>query len=196
MKRECTCHGMNENCCFCSGSGYIEGARTMTPSVPIAKIKRVKSRAEQRFERQLAKPRKLTLPLGRQCPHCKREFPKQKALTHHIISDHADVVQVFRCSNCTKPFLEEFAMNSHMQSCRKKRPAAQPVGKHAPARHPVTGPQNTRGKGARPNTHGSVYQDLKKERPLDGSRGSHMFRDQGRFGSHSSHDDYGDNSKP
>lgn len=199
MRRECTCRGMNENCCFCSGSGYIDGARTMTPLVPAGKIKRVKSKAEEKFEQKIAKSRQPIRPITNNCPHCTRTFGSGKKLTHHIISVHADTVQIFRCSYCTKPFLEEYAMNCHMQSCKMKNRRSQsaiskPHGKSSHASQ-IKRP-DARGSGARPNDRRSVYQDPKKERLLDGSRGSHMFRDHGRFGSHSTHDDHGDDSNP
>ena len=186
---------MNENCCFCSGSGYIDGARTMAPVVPAGKIKRVKSKAEKKFEQKIARPRQPIQPISYNCPHCTQTFDSNKKLTGHIISAHANLVQILRCIYCTKPFLDEYAMNSHMQSCKMKNRRNQPALKQ-PHGKPLRSSQSMQRGGTRPNERKSVYSDPKKERTLDGSRGSHMFRDQGRFGSHSTHDDYGDDSKP
>ena len=43
---------------------------------------------------------------------------------------------------------------------------------------------------------GSATGDEDNERQLDGTKGGHIFRDHGQFGSHPVHDDYDDESEP
>ena len=68
---------------------------------------------------------------------------------------------------------------------------------HPPKEKNVATPRNTRNDHERkPRMKGGPYGIVDSanitERDLDGSRGYSVYRDQGKFGSHPSHDDYGE----
>lgn len=102
MSRPCSCNGMNPNCSFCSGTGTIQGVRIMSGIVPSWGVG----------------------PLAKKyCPHCPEKFESVKQRSKHIIEKHSELVRIFHCPTCNKPFVEEAGMLQHAKDCIQRQAA-------------------------------------------------------------------------
>jgi hypothetical protein len=207
--KECSCHGMNQNCMFCSGSGYISGSRAMTSVVPSYKV-----------ERKLEKPFSLppnARPLGKfACIRCLEPCQSKAELDRHLLEKHFR-----RCEFCDQ-LIDEKKYKSHL---KQNHPAdVEAKNPLVPCPHCASRVRQTRlelhifkihlehapkcyvslgGKRKKRSPKKDEVQKRSRQEPrekhsphLDGSRGFHQFRENGRFGSHPSHDDHGDEGKP
>ena len=190
-KKRCSCNGENERCYRCGGSGSYdvvwEGQRTLPDP------------RELEFVSKAASPRKgalapplLTPPLLR-CPTCKKKFI---GLSAHMLAKHGysladykaslpppppiNPEELVECPDCSKllPYRRLF---EHLRVIHTKPTAHSSV----PAGTPD---------GGAPRGHSPAQE--RQERLMDATRDYYAaYRDQGKFGSHSSHDDYGDESQ-
>lgn len=207
--KECSCHGMNQNCMFCAGSGYISGSKAITSTVPSYKI-----------ERKPNEPFSLppnARPLGKfACIRCLEPCQSKAELDRHLLEKHFR-----RCEFCDCPIDEKkyrFHLHqNHPADVEAKNPlipcphCASKVRQnrldlHVFKIHPEHAPKGYVSPGEkRKKRNRQRGKERDRERPerrekhlphLDGSRGFHQFRESGRFGSHPSHDDHGDEGKP
>ena len=111
------------------------------------------------------------------CKHCKQQT-SEKDWPRHVLTEH-----LVHVDKEDKPLLRQFVRNPNRKAKRAKK-----------NKKPSTN-RSTNQTSAR-YTSGTMAKDQRaEERRLDGSPGRE-FRENGRFGSHSLHDDYGGESRP
>jgi len=120
----------------------------------------------------------VTLKLiSRHCIDSGLTVPPQKV---HKITN----VELLQCPDCLVNVSPK-RLEKHKLKCPKNNRAKT-------AKRSNAGNSNSKGS----SNFGNHIPELKNERRLDGSFGTHQFREQGKFGSHSVFDNYGDESEP
>lgn len=190
--KPCTCGGQNERCYRCSGTGIYEVVAEGQEPRPTVNMMAAATtsvvRTYQKNETQILRPRRLN------CPVCGKTIG---GLSSHMLAKHGQTLEQYKaslpppppiapddlvsCPDCKK-LLAFRRLNEHRRVIHFK---AQPtVAAH---RSPLGVPPDTRVTG---DTH------TLQERRMDATRDHYAaYRDQGKFGSHAAHDDYGDESK-
>ncbi len=180
-ERPCPCGG-RENCSRCWGTGYIS-----TVVEPLAAVEGpMRGRPVKRAVANPPKPlvkglpayiRPALPPPMVQCPHCSA-LVGAKRLERHIQKVHASAsprAGAIREQLATRPMPKKTVPPK----------ASVPVVKAKPATKQRTSIGADRATRTRPPENGR-----------DGSEGFGQFREGGRFGSHPSFDDFGDESEP
>lgn len=111
------------------------------------------------------------------CRHCKKELAED-SWALHMLDEHFSKIEME-----DKMLVQKLSKNPNYVAPSKKRKTKSKKRKSDPIQ------------SARSFTSGSGFDNRSEERRLDGSPGLE-FREHGRFGSHSMHDDYGDESHP
>jgi hypothetical protein len=221
IRRNCTCEGTNENCMFCYGSGFVEGSRqipssTGTPRV-VCKPATPMARAPRR---QYACPICNAL-VGKLPRHLRRvhQIPPDPpsvttpdpAATSKVTCPASPPVPLGNhpiCLECNLRFgsrgaLEQHRRDKHGIGTKKRESAVPPADRRKARRHrpeksvrsraPVMNGSPAPKTAVRPDHLRDEIRQQKQERAMDATRDfAHNFREQGRYGSHPSHDDYGD----
>lgn len=199
MHQPCTCAGSNENCFRCGGWGYIDrigesrSAQIATgidgafsqplsagPQAAIAKTARpLKKRVVRSWEEAEPMPRPVVPLLTAQdwlvnCPNCQARVRRDR-LARHARKIHAQLPPL-----------------SKAKTAAPKNLACTQPGKSSPSR-----PANIL--DAQPDdlnatgTSGTPGSNI--DRSIDATKDYYAaYRDNGQFGSHPSHDDFGDES--
>ena len=141
------------------------------------KDKREKKRKPSSIRSKHVSVKKAPGSAGWFCKHCNQET-SGKDWARHILTEH-----LVHVDKEDKTLLRQLVRNPNGKSRRdkKKKKSSTNRSSYQKTAH---------------YTSGTMAKDQRaKERRLDGSPGRE-FRENGRFGSHSLHDDYGDESRP
>lgn len=111
------------------------------------------------------------------CRHCRKELTED-SWALHMLHEHVNKIEME-----DKMLVQKLSKNPNYVAPSKKRKTKSKKRKSDPIQ------------SSRSITSGSGFDNRAEERRLDGSPGLE-FREHGRFGSHSMHDDYGDESHP
>ena len=202
----CSCLGSNVNCCRCFGSGVID--RRSLPAAPPHRVSATTTLS----------------PSGKQvkCPNCASLMPADDLDMH--LSEHRRAKQAAREKSRRKrrnkavvgvppakdrtlkecPECRNMVRASRLDRHRRKvhrvithdEPAANDeISQTDWNRVPRSLPSTRRRSDAFSKCKSSAERNERTiERRLDASRDYYRFRENGRFGSHSVHDDFGDES--
>lgn len=202
----CSCSGNNENCFRCGGWGYIDvigKGRSSTGQAGTASpqtIAQSTNRRRAKAEKASASPKKQRLLLL--CPICGasvRRLAKHTTKVHGFIGPPKPPPppqpkpQFVDCQKC-KCQLRENKLARHMNIVH----GAAKLARGAPKEHrqnaalPLT-PKSPH----RREKLGTVSTVVNPDKQLDATRRyAHPYREQGKFGSHPSHDSFDDESQP
>ena len=204
MHTPCSCGGQNEKCFRCGGWGFIDsisagrstdgdtGPSTMAPW----QAPKVTNRNDQQGQQEeMVGP----LPRRRACPQCGRKYV---GLEDHIRAVHSSKLQPhqLRPLYLPPPYDPEALVQCAL--CQKLLPQKR-MSQHLAAAHPKLGIPALPQEKSRvvPSQTGRSNSEINEltgsERRLDATRDYYeAYRENGRFGSHPSHDGYDDESGP
>src|SRR5690606_29358936 len=96
------------------------------------------------------------------------------------------------CPHCNLRFESQSALIAHARAEHGKRKKPK-KNTHTP----TTNKKKVNGKPGHVSKRSQRIPDIEHQRQLDATKGyAHFARENGRFGSHPSHDDFGDESRP
>jgi hypothetical protein len=184
-RRDCTCGGANENCMFCFGTGIIVGPKSI-PSCTGAPGSLQRNRAYGRRSRPLRPCPICGALVGRLQRHLNKAHGK-----HDKPAPEANPLSVAGSANRSTRSLQD-KVKPRRQKRQQTKPHAGPVASPQQPSRPEANPT-----AVRPEKLQNDVLQQKLSRALDATKNfAHNFREQGRYGSHPSHDDFSDEGNP
>lgn len=202
---DCTCNG-NPNCFNCSGTGIYQKPKKLNAVNLTHKETDKLALQKPSFEQLFRSARRIP------CPHCENFVSKHKYLQHvkhdcvqkwkNVKNDEKVLKLLFNegfysCPNCLLLIRKKANLDFHVkQGCptyfiNKGKNKKVKMGNKKKSKKQKTQTINKahleKGLNNCPNPGKET-----DERQFDGSKGYHILRENGRFGSHSTHDDYGE----
>lgn len=189
----CSCGGANENCFKCGGWGFIDkiGLGRGTPT-----LHGIGSQFVPAQHNTPKRTRGSSALQMFQCPHCSVKVPK---LQKHINKIHGSGIkpalistpkskEMVKCDQCIS-WVRQDRLNAHSLKVHRRTHGAQETPRAVITKKPIISLHRTR-------TANAVVPPS-NDRQLDATRDYYSaYRENGRFGSHPSHDAFDDESMP